>query len=224
MSANSRSKLFNEYVSDVKSSDYEFNRFDKTSLKDGVSALKLLVTTVSYSSWQQAAHLFYNIITEMFLSNGYDVYCFICSPTWKKDSRIARHYGLGRELSKESEINPDEFLFEKEITIGNDIIFYGVIRLEKENTIDIFKTLSNNENGVLFSCRGPSDPNFDSLSQDLAALLSMNPKSSTISFNIVEAINFILDKDMEAIFPYAWEETGEYHLDIFKRARIEKLD
>lgn len=224
MSTNSRGKLFDEYIPDVKNSDYEFNRFDKASLKNGVSVLKLLVTTDSYSGWQQAAYLFFNTITEIFLSNGHDVYCFICSPTWKKDNRITRHYGLGRELSQESEIDPAEFLFEKEITIDNEIIFYGVIKLVKENIIDIFRILSKSENGVLFSSRGPDDPNLNLLSQDLATLLSIKCKSSTFNLNIVEAINFILDKDMVAITPYAWEETGEYHLDIFKRTKIEKPD
>lgn len=224
MSTNAINKLSSEYVPDVKGSDYEFNRFDKSALKNGVSVLKLLVASASYSSWREAAALIFNVIDEKVLSNGYDIYCFIASPIWKKDTRIVRHYGLGRALSKDSEVGTLDFLFEKEIINDSDVIFYGVVKLTSANAKSIFKLISTNENGVLFSSRSGGDPNFSLLVEELATLVAVKSKSLTFNLNIVEAINLILSKGLEALFPYAWEETGEYHLDIFEGSRVERSD
>jgi hypothetical protein len=216
MSTNAMNKLSSECVADVKNSTYEFNRFDKTALRNIVSVLKLLVASVSYSSWKVAASIIFDTIVERYSPNGFDVYCFIASPAWKKDTRIVRHYGLGRALDKEFEVGPLNFLFEKEITNDADVIFYGVVKLTSANVRSIFKLLSTNESGVLFSSEGPDDPSFSLLVEELATLVAVKSKSLTFNLNIVEAINLILSKDAEALFPYAWEETGEYHLDIFE--------
>jgi len=222
MSTDAMNKLSGEIVPNVKGSDYEFNRFDKSALSNIVSVLKLFVATVSYSSWRGAATLIFNAITERFSPNGLDAYCFIVSPCWKKDTRIVRHYGLGRALEKDFEVGPLDFLFEKEITNDNDVIFYGVVKLTLANMRSICNLLSTNENGVLFSSQGPKDPNFSLLVEELAAIIAVNSRSLTFNLNIVEAINLILSNGSEALFPYAWEETGEYHLDIFKDGYVEQ--
>lgn len=216
MSTNVMNKLSSKYVADVKDSNYEFNRFDKAALRNIVSVLTLLVPAASYSNWREAEALIFDTVVERYSSNGFDVYCFIASPVWKKDTRIVRHYGLGRALCKGFEVGPLDFLFEKGILNDNDMIFYGVVKLTSENARNIFKLLSTNENGILFSSEGPDDPKFSLLVEELATLVAVKSKSLTFNLNIVEAINFILNKDAEALFPYAWEETGEYHLDIFQ--------
>lgn len=216
MSTNAVKKLYSEYVSDVKESNYEFNRFDKSKLRNIVSVLKLLVIAVGYSTWRGAAALIFDTITEKFSSNGFDVYCFIASPVWKKDTRIVRYYGLGRALSRDFEIDLLDFLFEKKIINNNDVIFYGVVKLSPENARSIFNLLSVNENGVLFSSKSQNESSFSLLVEKLANLVGEQPKILTFNLDIVEAINLILDHKSRAFVPYAWEETGEYHLDIFE--------
>lgn len=219
MSTSAMNKVCSEYVPDVKNSDYDFNRFDKDVLRNIVSALKLSVFTASYSGWAEAADPIFNAMTEKTAADGRDIYCFISNPVWKADTRLVRHYGLGRALEKEFEAGPLNLLLEKPITNDNDIIYYGVAKLISENARSIFKLLSTHENGILFSSHGPDDPKFILLIEELATLVSVKSKTLTFNLNIVEAINLILAKGSAAIFPYAWEETGEYHVDIFEGGR-----
>ncbi len=223
MSTDKMNKLSSEYVPDVKCSEYEFNRFDKTALRKCVNVLKLLVVTASYSGWKEATTIIFGALAEKFVSNGFDVYCFIASPTWRMGTSIVRRYGLGRALSKDFEVESLDFLFEKEILSDNDVLFYGVVKLTSENARSIFKLLSTNENGVLFSSKSPDDPNFSLLVEELSSLIEIKSKSLTFNLNIVEAINLILGKGSVAIHPYSWEETGEYHLDIFDDELVERL-
>ena len=44
-----------------------------------------------------------------------------------------------------------------------------------------------------------------------------NSKSLSCNFNIVRGINYITSDDNYAIYPYSWEEIGDYHVDIFYR-------
>lgn len=215
MSTNVKSKVSSAFVPNLKRSDYEFNRFDKTELSGIVSVLKFLVTTDSYSSWAEAAVLMYEAIVKRYSSDGTDIYCFIASPAWKKDTRVVRYHGLERAFGKEFEVESLEFMFEKDIVNDSDVIFYGLVKLTSANARNIFKLLSTCENGVLFSSEGPDDSRFIILVEELANLVSAKSKSLNFNLNIVEAINLILNKDAEALFPYAWEETGEYHIDIF---------
>lgn len=217
MSTSVKNKLSSEFVPDVKDSAYEFDRFDKAALRTIVSVLKLSVFTESYSNWSGAADLIFDAISERFLSRGLDVYCFIVSPNWKKDTKIVRHHGLGQTLKKDLKVDPPDILFEKEIVNNNEVIFYSVVKLSHQNSAGIFNFLSANENGVLFTNPDPNDSNFSILIQELAAIVAIKLKKQTNNLNIVEAINLILEKGFEALFPYAWEETGEYHLDIFQK-------
>lgn len=57
MNTNMMNKLSTKYVSDLKDSDYEFNRFDKASLRDAVNVVQLSVTTENHSSWIHATAL-----------------------------------------------------------------------------------------------------------------------------------------------------------------------
>ena len=216
MNTNMMNKLSTKYVSDLKDSDYEFNRFDKASLRDAVNVVQLSVTTENHSSWIHATALIYDAINKMFSSNSHEIYCFIVSPYWKPDSRIVRHYGLGRTLDKDFDVGTLDFLFEKEIVNDKDVIFYGVVKLTSANASRVFKLLSLYENGVLFSRYSSDDYDVSLLVEELAALVAIKPKSLTFNLNIVEAINLILGRGSEVLFPYSWEETGEYHLDIFK--------
>jgi len=44
----------------VSDDDYEFNRFDKSSLKDTVSVTKIYVNGESYSAWKDSAPIIFN--------------------------------------------------------------------------------------------------------------------------------------------------------------------
>lgn len=208
--------ILSESVPDLKDSDYEFNRFDKSDIRGRVSVLKLMVVASSYSNWEEAATPIFNTIAERFLSNGLDIYCFVVSPWWKADTRIVRRNGLGRSLMKDLGIGKLDFLFEREIINDKDVIFYGVVKVSLENARDIFNLLSKNENGILFSSESYNTIEFNSLVEGLAKISDLKTKTSTFKLNVSEAINLILEKGFEAIFPYSWEETGEYNLDIFK--------
>jgi len=216
MNTNAMNKLTTGYLIDLKGSDYEFNRYDKTALKCIVNVVKLLVVTESYSNWSEAVSLVVEALTDRFFSGGKEVYCFIASPTWKKNTSIVRHYGLARSLAKEFDVEALDYLFERMIVNDSDVAFYGVVKLTAENARTIFSLLSVNENGVLFSNQGLDNFNFSLLVEELSSLVSIKSKSMTVNLNVVEAINLILREGMIAILPYAWEETGEYHLDIFE--------
>ncbi|MEP3244234.1 MAG: hypothetical protein ABJN40_20155 [Sneathiella sp.] len=212
MSTNQTNRLSREHVPNVKDSDYEFNRYDKACLRETVGALKLFTNS---ANWKDAAPLIFNAVKQRFSSKGLNVYCFIASPEWKKDTRIVRHYGLGRALGREFKVGPLDISYEKEIVDGDEVIFYGMVKLTAANAKSVFELLSVYENGVLFSSKDMNDPNLNCIVGRVAELLASKPKTSTLSLNIVEAINVILKQGSEALFPYAWEETGEYHLDIF---------
>jgi hypothetical protein len=216
MSTNITNKISIECVANVKNSDYKFNRFDKLALCDSASVLKISALSESYSEWKGVSADVFGIIDEKFLQNGYEIYCFIASPYWQENTRIARHYGLRRLLSKKYGTGPLEFVFEEEIVDGNYICFYGIIKLSLTNSRILFNLLSAHENGVLFSWIGDRHLNFKLLIDDLAKIVRKSSNTTTFNINIVDAINLILSKGSKAIFPYAWNETGQYQVDIFE--------
>ncbi|MFA7823708.1 hypothetical protein [Aeromonas dhakensis] len=197
--------------------DYEFNRFDKSSLNGSVSVIKMYVSGESYSKWEGAAPVIFNSIEEKYLSKNIDIYCFIVSPFWKLDSRIVRYNGLSRAINKGVDGKPLDFILERAITSNNYVIFYGVVRLTRENAKFIFNLISESESGILFSKETAHDSDFILLIDELSSLVSRETKTSTFNLNVVDAIKIILSRGSEALFPYAWEETGDYHLDVFNK-------
>jgi hypothetical protein len=69
---------------------------------------------------------------------------------------------------------------------------------------------------VLFSWIGDRHLNFKLLIDDLAKIVRKSSNTTTFNINIVDAINLILSKGSKAIFPYEWNETGQYQVDIFE--------
>lgn len=224
MNTQKLTKFERKEVPDVMGSDYEFNRFDKSGLGSNVSALMLSVNTDSYSNWRNATNVIMEAVLDKYPPEYFDFFCFIVSPCWKKKNKIVKYYGLAKSLAKEFGVGLLDFQFEKEIENENDIIFYGVVGLTSTNAREIFDLVSSNENGVLFACKKLEDSCFYDVVRDLASLIGEKNKSLTYILDIVKAVQSIVDKGAIAIFPYAWEETGEYHLDIFElRARSSNL-
>lgn len=217
MSTSVPNKLVSNYVPDVLNSDYEFNRFNKSGLNCIANVLKLMVVSESYSNWSSAAPLIWDALLQRYSMREQEVLCFISSSCWKKDSRIVRHYGLSKALFKDYDIKLD-FLREKEVALDGYILFYGIAKLTADNAPSIFYFLSTYESGVLFSGMSLDDSRVDSIIDGLEKAISIKSKSHANNLNIVEAINVILENNSEAIFPYAWNETGDYHLDIFAKS------
>lgn len=204
------------FFPNVREDDYEFNRFDKSSLSNGICALALTVITESYSNWDRATSIVINSLYEKYSPEYFDLYCFIVSPYWRKDTKLAQYFGLGKFLTKEFQVEPLQFLFEKEIKNENDIVFYGVVKLTSDNAKQIFNLLSDNENGVVFSCRKTITSCLQDVVSELAGIIKSENKTISFNLDIVRAVQIIVNKSCGAIFPYAWEETGEYHIDIFE--------
>lgn len=216
--------LTTQHIPDIKNSDYEFKRFGVAAFKGVVGVIKLMIATASFSQWKGIAAIIFDSIREKFSSSGKEVYCFIVSPCWQKDTRIVRHFGLGRALSKDYEVGPLNFLFEKEIVSGEEVIFYGVVKLTSANCTAIFNLLSTYENGILLSSASPRSESFGLLIEELTKLIAINSVSSSFNLDIVKAVELITTKDEEALYPYAWEETGEYHLDIFEQRQSVEVE
>ncbi|MCP4749188.1 MAG: hypothetical protein GY874_24095 [Desulfobacteraceae bacterium] len=210
-------KLESNIIHNVVDSEYEFNRFDKANLKSNISVLKLMINTKSYSKWEKSIRIIWEAILEKFPIENLNVFCFISSPNWKKDDRVTRYYGLKKSLSKEFKIEPLEFVIEKDIVSNNDVIFYGIVKLTDDNAKDIFDLLSDCENGILFTWGGTFDSCFYELVDELANLIAVKSKSLVCYLDVVKAINLILGKGSSVLYPYAWKETGSFHLDIFER-------
>ena len=224
MSIRKMNNLTVQHIPDIKSSDYEFNRFGVAAFKGVVSVIKLMIATASFSHWKGVAAVIFDSIREKFSSSEKGVYCFIVSPCWQKNTRIVRHYGLGRALSKDYEVGPLNLLFEKEIVSGEEVIFYGVGKLPSANCTAIFNLLSTYENGILLSSAGSGSKSFGLLIEELTKLIAIKSVSSGFSLDIVKAIEIITTKGEEALYPYAWEETGEYHLDIFEQRQSVEVE
>ena len=218
MNINTMNKLFCDHCM-VSDDDYEFNRFDKSSLKDTVSVTKIYVNGESYSAWKDSAPIIFNYIEDKYLSKKIDIYCFIVSPSWRLDSRIVRYNGLSRSINKLVDGQPLSFILERTVFSDNYVIFYGVARLTRENAKFILNFISESESGILFSKEivkeTVHDGDFTLLIDELSSLISRETKTSTFNLNVVDAIKVILSRGSHAIFPYAWEETGDYHLDVF---------
>lgn len=215
MNTSDSKKIESKYVSNVRESSYEFNRFDKDGLFGCVSVLELKVNAEAYSDWGDAAESIVELVFDKFCKA--DMFCFITTPYWKKLSRTARYYGLGKFLKKEHGLDLD-FLIEKPLERDREILFCGVVRLTPINAGEIFDLISDNENGIVFACEADAYQAFHEITDGLAEITLQENRSSTFMLNVVEAVNVILNKGGSALFPHAWKETGEYRLDIFTKA------
>ncbi|CAK3816293.1 conserved hypothetical protein [Vibrio crassostreae] len=217
MSIRKVNNLTTLHIPNIKNSDYEFNRFGVAAFKGIVSVFKFTIATACFTQWKGVAAIIYDSIREKFSSSEKGVYCFIVSPCWQKDTRIVRHFGLGRALSKDYEVGPLNLLFEKEIVSGAEVIFYGVVKLTSANCTAIFNLISTYQSGILLSSSGPESKSFGLLIEELTKLIATKSRSSSFNLDIVKAVELITTKGEQALYPYAWEETGEYHLDIFEQ-------
>lgn len=217
MSMKQINDLIIQNIPDVKLSDYQFKRYEVATLKGPVSVLKLMLGSTSFSHWKGVATVIFNSVSQKLLPIEKKIYCFIVSPCWNKNTRIVRHFGLRKSLNKDFEVDLLNFLFEKNIESEAGVIFYGVVELTVANCTDIFNLLSIYENGVLFTGINHHNQLFALLVEELANLIEKRPASSSFNLDIIKAINLITSKHEDALYPYAWEETGEYHLDIFQQ-------
>lgn len=130
-----------------------------------------------------------------------------------------RYNGLSRSINKLVDGQPLSFILERTVFSDKYVIFYGVVRLTRENAKFILNFISESESGILFSKEivkeTVHDGDFTMLIDELSSLISRETKTSTFNLNVVDAIKIILSRGSHAIFPYAWEETGDYHLDVF---------
>lgn len=219
MSINALKKVVSEYVPNARYGAYEFVRFDKRFLEDEVGVTKLLVTSASYSDWEMAADPFFQELASRQMLAQSQIYCFIVSPSWQRNTRVAKHYGLRRLNSIDLGIKLDKLLVEGEVVSGDNIIFYGVVGLTLENAKDLFRFVSRYESGILFSGSACGSVKFETFVEGLVDSVINEPSDRSFHLDVVNAINVIVRSGEEAILPYGWDETGEYHLDIFKKSK-----
>jgi hypothetical protein len=216
MNTNNLNSLNRKQIPNIYQSDYEFNRFDKSKLKNNVTATLLSVLSASFSGWTSAYELIYNNIRDALVIQGFEVYIFIANPEWISNTKIAQYHKLSGTLVKKFNINSIKFLEEGQAILDNKIVFFGISKLSIENAKDAFRFISEYESGVLFACRKHNDSSFINIYQGLKSMIFKAPRDRSINLDIVDVINLAATTDAFILFPYSWEETGEYHLDIFE--------
>ena len=215
MNMKKSNKIVKKFISNVPSSDYEFNRFDKRSLLEGTNVESWTVCTTPNTLWDEASTVLWEEISSKYLSGESDLFCFVSSPYWQKDSKLVRYHGLAKFLQKEHKFNNIDLDLESYTEIDDDVLFYGVVKVDIGNFNDILNLLSKLESGLLFTWDNQQGDNFDKLVEQLTNTLLSKSKSLTNYLNAPIAINQILDKGIKAFYIYSWPETGDNQLDIF---------
>jgi len=206
------------YLPRLHQSDYEFNRFSKDVLDEDISVNQLYSIGSPYSHWVGFSECFYDQLKADFIDKDSSLSCFFVFPYWMDDKVRYRKLGPSRLLKKEYGIDSIEFEQINSISESSKLIFSGVINVDRNNSCKVFDLLSTFESGVLFSgglIEGAGDKK---LMDSLDSLINYCAKTTTFRLNIPCSVQKIVSSGRIAIIPSAWEETGEYGLDVFSKA------
>lgn len=142
-----------------------------------------------------------------------DLYCFIYFPYWQLMNRMVKYLRLQKYLIKK-ESKTFNFIIESEKVKDDYVMYYGIIKVNKNNFSDILNILSLWNTGLLFSWDEFNLP-LNILCDKLVDLLESNNES--VSEEKAKIMNKVtsLDKNSIIINPYTWPEFDNYHLDVF---------
>ena len=206
-------------INDILNSSYEFNRFSKDKLSKDTSLNSLSLQADPDSKWSKIG----NVLLKEFWKKNKDfeeerLICFIHSPWLSEQNRIVRYRKLSRFFSKDLEVKNLGLVSEIEFNVDGKIGYYGFVELNDENTSKLLQILSDHGNGVIFTCkRSNNSLTIENIVNILQKSITIDHKSEICRTNIVQAIESVTDLGHLVIFPYAWPETGNYHLDVFHK-------
>lgn len=208
-----KSSIDNKLIVDVLSSDYEFKRFEKSCLINGISCESWSYFSEPFTEDKGAIESLCQVLLSEIEQK--ELFCFISSPYWLRDSKIVRYYGLGKFLEKEYKVPQLDFRYEESIKVKSNIVFCGVIQLNRNNLKEIVDLLLRVESGFIFAPHKMEHPYFDEIISAAKRNIVNNVNKASNYLHIPVLINTAVNSGSELIYIHSWQETGSYHLDIF---------
>lgn len=208
-----KSSIDKKLIADVLSSNYEFNRFEKSSLASGISCESWSHFSEPYDKNEESINYFCQILLSKMKQKI--LYCFISSPFWVKNNKVVSYYGLRKFLEKEYGISELNFSFEESIEIESSVIFYGVIKLNKENLKSVIALLSQLESGFIFTQDKVDNSDYEDIINEAKKNIASTSCQESNYLHIPLLINATIRLKSDFIYIYSWQETGSYHLDVF---------
>lgn len=207
--------LTKEYIENVRQSDYEFWKDSRLDLFDDVNLIHLHANGVEYMGWETCSSVFYDEI----YAYQPNLYCFLSSGYWQRDSRVVRHLGLTKYLSSRYSIHDLNTCVEGSLNLDNRVLFWGVVQLTNENYSDLFYLSDALDSGIIFGT-DESRFNLSALTDGLISSLETCTKTYECRLRKPVSVNLITSKNMVAIYPYSDEEFGKYSIDLFCSKQI----
>ena len=203
-------------ITDPKSGNYGFKRPNKALLNSSITIIQLLYRLPVSSQWSNAiGKLWLSLEKEFHELNNLKIYCFVATPFWQKDTSLINYYGLSKLLSRKYAIANTPFLFEKKLSFGNEVIFYGLAEINLSNAAEIFDYLSIYECGLVFALNSELHIDLSRLAKQFFEKSVISNKTSSI-LDLAQGVNSLTEKNISAIHPCDWKESGEYIIDIFR--------
>lgn len=215
MSIKKTSRIIKKHIPNILNSDYEFNRFDKFKLENGLVCDSWVFPTEPYVGWEDISDELWQELSLKLKTEDNEILCFLSSPYWKEDSKVARYYGLGKFFDKEYEINNLDFKYEGAMPIEKEILFYGLVKVSGQNFKSILYLLSRLESGFIFTWKIEDENKLKELISELSSSLGKNSKNQANYLNLPFAINKVTKSEGVAVYINSWLETGDNYLDIF---------
>jgi len=213
-------------IASVRNSNYEFSHWDKADVSFETGVLRLFKEDgLSNSPWSTIFAAFLSSIWVR-LQGPYQLYLFFCSPVWMANTKINRHYGLWKKLSKEHPtILELDVVSESSHESGAKIRFSGIARIHPQDIEGLLYLLFSHRVGLIFAIENANDEimtNIESLLFDQA--VEQPDAKMEHMINVPTAINTIVDSSGIVIYPNGSEEFGGVYLDLFaKIGMIKKL-
>lgn len=197
-------------------SDEEYSFKNGTSLKLNAPIFLKSYGAINapYEYWRNAD----GFVSEIFdkeIKDAKDVFCFICSPYWQKDSKIVRHYALSKFLTKEYQCS--ELSYEVEDFVENDgqILFYGLVKVTFDNFLELLNISSKLETGFMFSLETRNKENLETIVRNYALKINIHSKTNTTKFPFKAIFESALHNFDKVFYVHSWAEVGENRADVF---------
>lgn len=195
-----------EYISSLKNKKYVFKTLDDSLL---TSDFKIYMFKnkkgFDFKSFDKNLIDKYNIYE--------NIYCFIYFPYWQKKDRIVEYLKLKKYLKK-NEFKDFDFSLEKEYSKNNYQMYYGIVKINKNNLSELLELISLWNTGIMFTWE-EIDNKFYYLVDKLSEIFESDELPNEVEKAKLMNIIINCNKDSTIINSYIWEEFEDYHVDIF---------
>jgi len=212
------------HFASVKNSDYEFSHWNKTDLCFEIGVLRLLMEAeLSGNSWREIVFTFLSGIWVR-LAGSYKLYLYFSSPVWMPDTKINRHYGLWKKLSKEYAVVSRLNIVSETCHKSNSKIRYsGVACIQAQDIEQLLPLLIEQRVGVIFAVESSDEETLAEIERTIFhRAVDMPDGRMEHMLNIPQAINAIVGCSGLAVYPNGSEEFGGMYLDIFGKSDVTK--